>query len=202
MKSPRETSRNLLEAARVLGEQGGAQNVPLLSLIHSLPAPLPAPNNKGSYNLLIDWVTDSVWQWQGARPSPSGRGRAAPSLRRDRHETGSKLTANSRHNENNGPSIPTVLPVSDPPLTLAEAAALYGLKVAQLRTERARGRLVVFPIGGGRFTTHADMREMLRLCRLEGLHRRRMPVARRWRGATPARRPGTKRPFPDLPPPK
>jgi hypothetical protein len=89
----------------------------------------------------------------------------------------------------------------DPPLTLTEAAALYGLKVSQLKTERARGRLVVFPVGGRRNTTHVDMREMLRLCREEGLRRRRMPVARRLRGARPSR-PGTKRPFPDMPPPK
>jgi hypothetical protein len=57
------------------------------------------------------------------------------------------------------------------PLTLAEAAAAYGLKVATLRAEAARGRLFIFPIGRRHYTTHADMREMLRLCRDEGRRR-------------------------------
>jgi hypothetical protein len=79
----------------------------------------------------------------------------------------------------------TDIPV-DPPLTLAEAAALYGLKVAQLRTERRRGRLVVFPAGGRPYTTHADMREMLRLCREEGLRRREDASRTAMSGALPS----------------
>jgi hypothetical protein len=88
-------------------------------------------------------------------------------------------------------------------LTLPQAAEHYGLKLAEVETERRRGNLVVTIVGrDGRYTTHADMQEMLRARREEGLRRRKTSLALRWRGTASGRRSGTKRPFPDLPPPK
>jgi hypothetical protein len=59
----------------------------------------------------------------------------------------------------------TDTPVIDRPLTLAQAAELYGLTVATLRAEADRGRLVRFRIGRRDYTTHADMQAMIERCR-------------------------------------
>jgi hypothetical protein len=56
-------------------------------------------------------------------------------------------------------------------LTLAEAAEAYGFKVDTLKAEAGRGRLVIFFIGKRLYTTHADMQEMIRLCRDAGSRR-------------------------------
>jgi hypothetical protein len=53
----------------------------------------------------------------------------------------------------------------DMPITLAQAAEIFGIGVATLRAERNRGRLHIFRIGRQDMTTIADMREMVALCR-------------------------------------
>jgi hypothetical protein len=55
--------------------------------------------------------------------------------------------------------------VDDRPMNLKEAAAMYGLTVATLRAEAARGRLEIFRIGRRDYTTIQAMREMVRKCR-------------------------------------
>jgi hypothetical protein len=55
----------------------------------------------------------------------------------------------------------------DRPLTLAEAAELYRLKVSTLRAENARGRLDIFRMGKRDYTTLDDLKEMVRKCREE-----------------------------------
>jgi hypothetical protein len=52
-------------------------------------------------------------------------------------------------------------------LTLKDAAERYGFTVATLRAEIARGRLTKYRIGKKDWTTPADIREMLELCRVE-----------------------------------
>ena len=59
-----------------------------------------------------------------------------------------------------GPAIE----VEDRPLTLAEAAQLYHLKVSTLRAESARGRLDVFRIGRRDYTTLDSLKAMVRKC--------------------------------------
>jgi hypothetical protein len=49
-------------------------------------------------------------------------------------------------------------------LTLRQAAELYGLKVATLRAEAARGRLAVFRMGKSDYTSHAAMQLMVKRC--------------------------------------
>ena len=55
----------------------------------------------------------------------------------------------------------------DRPLTLAHAAEHFGLTVAALRAEHARGRLAIYKIGKRHYTTQADIREMVEACRVE-----------------------------------
>ena len=57
--------------------------------------------------------------------------------------------------------------LDDRPLTLADAAETFGLTVAALRAEHARGRLSIYKIGKRHYTTQADIREMVELCRVE-----------------------------------
>ncbi len=52
----------------------------------------------------------------------------------------------------------------DRPLTLAEAAELYHLKISTLRAEAARGRLDVFRIGRRDYTTLESLKAMVRKC--------------------------------------
>jgi DNA-binding transcriptional MerR regulator len=52
-------------------------------------------------------------------------------------------------------------------LTLKDAAERYGFTVATLRAEIAKGRLTKYRIGKRLYTTPADIREMLELCREE-----------------------------------
>jgi hypothetical protein len=52
-------------------------------------------------------------------------------------------------------------------LTLKDAAERYGFTVATLRAEIARGRLTKYRIGKKDWTTPADIREMIELCRVE-----------------------------------
>src|SRR5262245_28972918 len=55
----------------------------------------------------------------------------------------------------------------DRPVTLAEACRLFGdtFTPHTLRAEAARGRLNIFRLGRRDYTTLADLREMVRLCR-------------------------------------
>jgi hypothetical protein len=52
-------------------------------------------------------------------------------------------------------------------LTLKDAAERYGFTVGTLRAEIARGRLTKYRIGKKDWTTPADIREMVELCRVE-----------------------------------
>ena len=53
------------------------------------------------------------------------------------------------------------------PITLADAAQHFGFSVWTLRTQADRGRLTIYRIGRKDYTTVNDMREMVRLCRVE-----------------------------------
>ncbi len=53
----------------------------------------------------------------------------------------------------------------DRPITLAEAADLYRLKISTLRAEASRGRLDVFRIGRRDYTTLEALQTMVRKCR-------------------------------------
>ncbi len=53
------------------------------------------------------------------------------------------------------------------PITLAEAAANFGLTVLTLRAEADRGNLTIYKIGKRLYTSPADVREMIALCRVE-----------------------------------
>jgi hypothetical protein len=57
------------------------------------------------------------------------------------------------------------LPDPDAPLRLADAARLFGFKLAALRTEKRKGRLSVSNIAGKDYTTPSDIRRMVELCR-------------------------------------
>ena len=48
----------------------------------------------------------------------------------------------------------------DRPLTLAHAAEHFGLTVAALRAEHARGRLTIYKIGGRYYTTRESVQEL------------------------------------------
>ena len=52
-------------------------------------------------------------------------------------------------------------------LTLRQAAEEYGYTVSTLRAEAGRGRLTLYRIGRKDYTTPADIKEMVRLCRVE-----------------------------------
>ena len=53
------------------------------------------------------------------------------------------------------------------PIKLKDAAEEYGLTVSTLRAEAGRGRLAIYRIGKRDYTTRADIREMVELCRVE-----------------------------------
>jgi hypothetical protein len=55
----------------------------------------------------------------------------------------------------------------DMPITLAQAAEIFGIGVATLRAEAGRGRLTVYRIGRQDRTTINDIRQMVELCRVE-----------------------------------
>jgi len=55
----------------------------------------------------------------------------------------------------------------DHPITLKQAAAKFSLKLPKLRVEISRGRLAYYKIGRQIYTTEADIRAMVRLCRVE-----------------------------------
>lgn len=55
----------------------------------------------------------------------------------------------------------------DDTITLKDAATHFGFKVSALRTEADRGRLTIYKIGNRYYTTPADIREMVRKCRVE-----------------------------------
>lgn len=58
--------------------------------------------------------------------------------------------------------------MTDEPITLADACALYPrakLTVSTLRAEAGRGRLDIFRLGRRDYTTADAMREMIRRCR-------------------------------------
>jgi len=56
------------------------------------------------------------------------------------------------------------LPLAERPLTLAEAAELYGVKISTLRAEAARGRLDVFRMGRRDYTTLKSLESMVTKC--------------------------------------
>jgi hypothetical protein len=55
----------------------------------------------------------------------------------------------------------------DHPLSLKEAAQQFGFTVSTLPAEAARDRLTIYKIGKKHYTTAADIREMIKLCRVE-----------------------------------
>lgn len=52
-------------------------------------------------------------------------------------------------------------------ITLKDAARHFGFSVYTLRTEADRGRLTIYKIGKRYYTTPADVKEMVRQCRVE-----------------------------------
>ena len=52
-------------------------------------------------------------------------------------------------------------------ITLKDAAQHFGFSVYTLRTEADRGRLVIYKIGKRYYTTPADIKEMVRQCRVD-----------------------------------
>ena len=61
----------------------------------------------------------------------------------------------------------TKLTGDDDAITLRDAAAHFGFKISTLRTEANRGRLTIYRIGNRFWTTPADIKEMVRRCRVE-----------------------------------
>ena len=55
----------------------------------------------------------------------------------------------------------------DDPITLKDAAQHHGFTVSTLKAEAARGRLTTYKIGKRLYTTPADIKEMVRQCRVE-----------------------------------
>lgn len=55
----------------------------------------------------------------------------------------------------------------DDTITLRDAAKHFGFSVYTLRTEAERGRLTIYKIGKRYYTTPADVKEMVRQCRVE-----------------------------------
>jgi hypothetical protein len=52
-------------------------------------------------------------------------------------------------------------------ITLKDAAQHFGFSVYTLRTEADWGRLTIYKIGKRYYTTPADVKEMVRLCRVD-----------------------------------
>jgi hypothetical protein len=52
-------------------------------------------------------------------------------------------------------------------ITLKDAAQHFGFSVYTLRTEADRGRLTIYKIGKRFYTTPADIKEMVSLCRVD-----------------------------------
>lgn len=57
--------------------------------------------------------------------------------------------------------------MTEPPITLKEAAERYRLKLATLRHEARLGRLAVYQIGRAYYTTPADIAAMVEKCRVK-----------------------------------
>jgi hypothetical protein len=55
----------------------------------------------------------------------------------------------------------------DDTITLKDAAQHFGFSVYTLRTEADRGRLAIYKIGKRYYTTPADIKEMVRQCRVD-----------------------------------
>jgi hypothetical protein len=55
----------------------------------------------------------------------------------------------------------------DDTITLKDAARHFGFSVYTLRTEADRGRLAIYKIGKRYYTTPADVKEMVRQCRVD-----------------------------------
>jgi hypothetical protein len=55
----------------------------------------------------------------------------------------------------------------DVPLTLKDAAERFGFSVSTLRAQAGRGTLTIYRIGRRLYTTPADVKEMVRRCRVE-----------------------------------
>lgn len=55
----------------------------------------------------------------------------------------------------------------DDTVTLKDAAQHFGFSVYTLRTEADRGRLTIYKIGKRFYTTPADVKEMVRQCRVD-----------------------------------
>jgi len=52
-------------------------------------------------------------------------------------------------------------------ITLKDAAKHFGLSVYALRTEAGNGRLTIYKVGKRYYTTPADIKEMIKQCRVE-----------------------------------
>lgn len=55
----------------------------------------------------------------------------------------------------------------DDTITLKDAASHFGYTVSTLRAEADRGRLTIYKIGKRFYTTPADIKEMVKQCRVE-----------------------------------
>jgi len=55
----------------------------------------------------------------------------------------------------------------DDTITLKDAASHYGYTVSTLRAEAGRGRLTIYRIGKRYYTTPADIKEMVKQCRVD-----------------------------------
>ncbi len=55
----------------------------------------------------------------------------------------------------------------DDTITLRDAGQHFGFSVYTLRTEAERGRLAIYKIGKRLYTTPADIKEMVRQCRVD-----------------------------------
>lgn len=55
----------------------------------------------------------------------------------------------------------------DDTITLKDAASHYGYTVSTLRAEAGRGRLTIYKIGKRFYTTPADIKEMVKQCRVD-----------------------------------
>lgn len=55
----------------------------------------------------------------------------------------------------------------DDTVTLKDASQHFGFSVYTLRTEADRGRLAIYKIGKRYYTTPADIKEMVRQCRVD-----------------------------------
>jgi len=53
------------------------------------------------------------------------------------------------------------------PITLQDAAQHFGFTVLTLRAEADRGRLAIYKVGRRYYTTPGDIKEMVKLCRVD-----------------------------------